>query len=119
MNKIVKITVVAVSVLALGFAVFYSVFLEKPKGDVEVRLTLQDHKFDRDEIKIPAGKPFVIVFTNNDAMPEEAEFMSLRVEKMVAPHSEARLQMRALRPGRYELIGEYHPDTAKMIFIAE
>jgi hypothetical protein len=87
--------------------------------DLELRLTLHDHKFEPVEIKAPANAAFVIIVTNQDPTPEEFESTSMRVEKIVAPNSEIKVRLRSLKPGRYEFWGEYHPDTAKGVLIVE
>ena len=49
----------------------------------EIALTIEQHKFTPEEIKVKAGQPFVLVITNKDATPEEFESKELRVEKVV------------------------------------
>jgi plastocyanin len=85
----------------------------------ELRLVLHDHKFEPSEIKAAAGTAIVITITNNDPTPEEFESASLKVEKIVAPNSEIKVRLRALKPGCYEFFGEYNPDSAKGVLIVE
>jgi hypothetical protein len=87
--------------------------------DLELRLTLRDHKFTPTEIKAPANAAFVIIVTNQDPTPEEFESTSMKVEKIVAPNSEIKVRVRTLKPGRYDFWGEYHQDTAKGVLIVE
>jgi plastocyanin len=85
----------------------------------ELRLVLHDHTFEPNEIKAAAGTAIVITLTNNDATPEEFESTALKVEKIVAPNSEIKVRLRALKHGRYEFYGEYNPDSAKGVLIVE
>jgi plastocyanin len=94
-------------------------FSARAEDTVEVRLTLRDHKFEPSEVKVAAGAALVITVTNHDSTPEEFESTSLKVEKIVAPNSEAKVRLRGLKPGRYEFWGEYHDDTARGVLIVE
>lgn len=85
----------------------------------EVALTLEKHRFEREEIRVKAGKPFWLVVTNKDATPEEVEGKELRVEKVVPGGKTVRILIRALKPGTYPFVGEYHESTAKGRIVAE
>ena len=82
-------------------------------------LTLKDHKFDPAELKIPADKAATLVVKNLDGAPEEFESKPLRIEKVVPANSEATFQVRALKPGRYKFVGEFHEDSAKGELVVE
>ena len=86
---------------------------------VETKLTIENNRFSPDEIKVKANTPFVIVVTNKDKTPEEFESKELRIEKVVPPGKTLRINVRALKPGTYPFVGEYHQQTAKGRVVAE
>lgn len=88
-------------------------------ADGPVPMTLQDHKFLPAEIHVKAGTPSVIALTNKDATAEEFDSTALKVEKVVAGNSSGNVRLRALAPGKYPFMGEYHPGTAQGFVIAE
>jgi len=85
----------------------------------EVLVTIENNRFAPEEIKVKAGAPFVIVVTNKDKTPEEFESKELRIEKVVPPGKTLRINVRALKPGTYPFVGEYHQQTAKGRVVAE
>jgi plastocyanin len=85
----------------------------------ELPLTIEQHKFTPEEIKVKAGQPFVLVITNKDATPEEFESKELRVEKVIPANKSLKLRMPALKPGTYKFFGEYHEATAQGRIVAE
>ena len=85
----------------------------------EYVLTIKDHKFTPEELKVPANKRVVITVVNDDATAEEFESSVLKVEKVVAGNSKATVRIGPLAPGRYPFIGEFHEATAKGVVIAE
>lgn len=84
-----------------------------------IAVTLKDHKFTPSEIHVKANEPSVIALTNEDGTAEEFDSPALKVEKVVAGHSEGDVHLRPLAPGRYPYTGEYHEDTARGVVIAE
>ena len=84
-----------------------------------ITVTLQNHKFTPSEIHVKANTPSVIALTNKDATAEEFDSTALKVEKVVAGNSSGNVRIRALAPGRYPFMGEYHADTAKGVVVAE
>lgn len=85
----------------------------------EYVLTIKDHKFTPQELKVPANKRVVITVINEDATAEEFESNILKVEKVIAGNSRATVRIGPLAPGRYPFIGEFHEATAKGVVIAE
>src|SRR5260370_273328 len=71
-------------------------------------IVIKDHRYEPAEIKVAAGRPFVIRIKNLDPTAEEFESPALKVEKVIAGGSEGTVRARGLAPGRYEFIGEYH-----------
>jgi len=85
----------------------------------EIPLSIEQHKFTPEELKVKAGQAFVLVITNKDATPEEFESKELRVEKVIPANKTLKLRMPALKPGTYKFFGEYHEATAQGRIVAE
>jgi plastocyanin len=85
----------------------------------EVALTIEEHRFQPDEIRVKAGAPFVLVIANRDSGPEEFDSTDLRIEKVIPAGKTVRLRLPALKPGTYPFVGEYHEKTAKGRIVAE
>jgi Cupredoxin-like domain len=90
-----------------------------PARAQEFNLTIRNHKFEPEEIRVPANKRVSIVVSNEDATPEEFDSTALKVEKVIPGKSKGLVRIGPLAPGRYEFIGEFHADTAKGVVIAE
>jgi Cupredoxin-like domain len=88
-------------------------------ADEPIPVTLQNHKFSPAEIHVKANTPAVIALTNKDATAEEFDSTSLKVEKVVAGNSSGNVRIRALAPGKYPFMGEYHSATAEGFVIAQ
>jgi plastocyanin len=87
--------------------------------DVEITISIKDHKFDPAEIKVPAGKAIKLTVKNMDASAEEFESHPLKVEKVIAANGTAVIRVKPLSKGSYAFVGEYHEKTAKGVLIAE
>jgi hypothetical protein len=85
----------------------------------EYVLTIKDHKFTPEELKVPANKRVIITVVNDDATAEEFESNILKVEKVIPGNSRGTVRIGPLAPGRYPFIGEFHEATAKGVVIAE
>src|SRR6266700_3932836 len=85
-----------------------------PSADpAEIALTIEENRFQPEEVRVKAGAPFVLVVTNRDKTAEEFESRELRIEKVIPPGKTARLRVPALKAGTYPFVGEYHEKTAK------
>jgi hypothetical protein len=84
-----------------------------------IAVTLQNHKFTPAIIRVKANSPAVIALTNKDGTAEEFDSTALKVEKVVAGNSSGNVRLRALAPGKYPFMGEYHSGTAQGVVIAE
>src|SRR5262249_7803044 len=79
----------------------------------EIRLSYKDKTFDPAEISAPVDTPIVIKLRNLDAKAMEFESKTLRFEKVVAGNSDATINVRAQKAGRYEFFDEYNEKTAR------
>src|SRR5258707_1051407 len=71
-------------------------------------LTIKDHRFTPEELKVPANQRVVITVINDDATAEEFESSILKVEKVIPGKSKGTVRIGPLKPGRYPFIGEFH-----------
>ncbi|WP_376802681.1 cupredoxin domain-containing protein [Candidatus Raskinella chloraquaticus] len=105
--------VLAVSLLVL------SLVSQPALAQETVEISISNHRFQPAEVKVPAGKPLVLIVKNLDASAEEFESKVLKIEKVIAGKSEARINVRPLTPGRYKFYGEFHEATAQGVLIVE
>jgi plastocyanin len=82
-------------------------------------LTIKDHRFTPEEIRVPAGQKIKLVVHNQDSTPEEFESDDFRREKIIAGNSSATIFVGPLEPGKYHFFGEFNLDTANGYLIAE
>lgn len=113
-----KLTIVTVAIAFSAAALMVSGGAPMA-ADAPIPLTIKDHKFGPEEIRVPAGKAVVLKITNADSTPEEFESKALKIEKVIAGGKDATVRLPALKAGRYEFVGEYHEDTAKGVVIVE
>jgi hypothetical protein len=85
----------------------------RAQSATEIQLSYKDKKFDPAEITAPANTPIVIKLKNLDAKAMEFESKTLKVEKVVAGSSDATINVRAQKPGRYEFFDEYNEKVAR------
>ena len=104
--------------LVLGFAALVAA-APVPALAQDYVLTIKDHKFTPEELKVPANQRVIITVINDDATAEEFESSVLKVEKVIAGKTRATVRIGPLAPGKYPFIGEFHEATAKGVVIAE
>jgi hypothetical protein len=75
---------------------------------VVIQLTYSKGQFQPSQVSAPADKPISFRVKNLDAKAMEFESTSLRVEKVVAAGSEGVINVRALKPGRYEFYDDFN-----------
>ncbi len=85
----------------------------RAQSATEIQLSYEDKKFDPVEITAPANTPIVIKLKNLDAKAMEFESKTLKAEKVVAGSSDATINVRAQKPGRYEFFDEYNEKVAR------
>lgn len=88
-------------------------------AQTEIVLTIENNRFQPEEIRVKAAAAFVLVITNRDKAPEEFESHDLRIEKVIPAGKTVRVRVPALGPGTYRFVGEYHERTAKGSIVAE
>jgi hypothetical protein len=98
-----KATLVAVCGMAMS-----AVSPSQAQQASEIHLTYSKGQFQPTEVRAPADKPITFRVKNLDAKAMEFESKSLRVEKVVAANSEGIVNVRALKPGRYEFYDDFN-----------
>ena len=106
---------------ALGFFLAGLCFCGTSSADElsQINVKLKDHRFEPAEIHVQTGKPIVLFVTNEDPTAEEFDSTALKVEKVIAAGHYATIRLRPLAPGQYPFMGEFHPDTANGVVVAE
>lgn len=99
-------------VLAIVFA-GAAIFPARAEDIVTYDLSLKDKSFTPSELKVPAGKPFIVKFSNGNAAPAELEAKDLQIEKAAAPNTAIMVRVKAQQPGKYLFVDEYQEDVAK------
>jgi len=74
----------------------------------EVHLTYSKGQFQPSQVSAPADKPISFRIKNLDAKAMEFESPSLRVEKVIAAGTEGVVNVRPLKPGRYEFYDDFN-----------
>jgi heme/copper-type cytochrome/quinol oxidase subunit 2 len=107
--------------LALAALCVMAVFPVSPslaQQATEIQLTYSKGQFQPSQVSAPADKPVIFRVKNLDAKAMEFESTSLRVEKVVAANSEGTINVRALKPGRYEFYDDFN-DKARGALIVQ
>jgi heme/copper-type cytochrome/quinol oxidase subunit 2 len=103
---------------ALGMVATLTVSPALAQQATEIRLTYSGGQFQPSQVSAPADKPVTFRVKNLDAKAMEFESKSLRVEKVVAANSEGVINVRALKPGRYEFYDDFN-DKARGALIVQ
>jgi Cupredoxin-like domain len=74
----------------------------------EIQVTYSNGQFQPNELHAPADRPVVFRVKNLDPAAMEFESESLRVEKVVAGKTDGVINVRALKPGRYEFHDDFN-----------
>jgi heme/copper-type cytochrome/quinol oxidase subunit 2 len=98
-----KLTLAALCAIAL-----LPVSPSQAQQATEIQVTYSNGQFQPSEVRAPADKPIAFRVKNLDAKAMEFESKSLRVEKVVAANSEGVINVRALKPGRYEFYDDFN-----------
>src|ERR1700712_5155260 len=98
---------------AIALASVAAIGAANAQSATEIQLGYKDQKFDPAEISAPANTPIVIKLKNLDSKAMEFESKTLKVEKVVAGASDATINVRAQKAGRYEFFDEYNEKVAR------
>ena len=85
----------------------------------EFTIELRQHLFYPSRIHVPAHKKVKLIIHNLDERPEEFDSFDLNREKMLFPGRLTTIFIGPLKPGEYTFFGEYHPNAARGLVIAD
>jgi hypothetical protein len=103
-----KLTLAAVFGIPTLAVALLGVSPSRAQQATEVQLTYSKGQFQPSELRASADKPITLRVKNLDGKAMEFESKSLRVEKVVAANSEGVINVRALKPGRYEFYDDFN-----------
>ena len=106
---------VLIATLALAALATTSARAEDPT----FRIEFKDGVVAPKRIEVPAKTRIVLELVNTGATPAEFESKELRKEKVVAPGTSSSLVLRALDPGEYEFMDDFHPDSPPSILVVK
>ncbi len=89
----------------------------KAQQAVNIQLTYSGGQFQPGQVRAPADKPIQFRVKNLDAKAMEFESTSLRVEKVVTAKSEGIINVRALKPGRYEFYDDFNQQARGVLTV--
>ncbi len=87
--------------------------------DPTFRIEFKDGVVTPKRIEVPAKTRIVLELVNSGATPAEFESKELRKEKVLAPGSSSSLVLRALDPGEYEFMDDFHPEAPASVLVAK
>ena len=79
----------------------------------EYFIQIKDHKFNPQDIAVPANQKFKLIVENLDKTIEEFESSDLGKEKIVSSNKKITLISGPLKPGTYKFFGDFHQKTAQ------
>jgi heme/copper-type cytochrome/quinol oxidase subunit 2 len=82
-------------------------------------VVFKDHRIVPAELTVPAGTKIKLVVDNQDATPEEFESHSLNREKVIPGNAKATIYIGPLKPGTYDIFGDFNQATAQGRIIAK
>jgi len=88
-------------------------------ANIKYETTIKDHKFSPNIIEVKANEKFTLIVHNQDRTIEEFESHDLHIEKIIGGNKSAKFKIKALKPGEYEFVGEFHEKTAKGKIVAK
>ena len=84
-----------------------------------ITVHLKNHRFSPATITVKANEPAMLILFNDDNSADEFDSSALKIEKVVPGHDKGNIRLRALAPGKYPFMGEYHAATAQGLVIAQ
>jgi hypothetical protein len=110
---------IAASIFAAGLLTLSIAAPARADDLATYTLTLENDAFTPTDLKIPAGKPFVLHVVNKEKGGVEIESKELKIEKVVAAGGEVIARVKAQKPGSYLLVNEYKEDTVNTHIVVE
>ena len=86
--------------------------------DPTFQVGFENGKIEPLRIEVPAKTRIRLELINKGDSPAEFESKPLRLEKVLAPHSQSVLVIRTLDPGEYPFFDDFHPDAPPAVVVA-
>jgi hypothetical protein len=85
------------------------------------RIEIKDGVISPKQTEVPANKDFKLEVANTGSVPAEFESKQLRQEKVLAPGKTVTITIRALAPGDYQFVDEFHEndDAGQGVIVAK
>jgi plastocyanin len=81
------------------------------------QLSIRDQQFAPAQLAIPAGTKVELVVVNEDALPAEFESYDLSREVVVPGHSQVKIFIGPLDPGKYKFFNDFHQQSEGWIVV--
>ncbi len=96
-------------------------FLTTPVLAAETAFTLRikDHKLIPEKLTFPKGERIELTVINEGPGTEEIESNTMRIEKIIPEGKSVTLKIGPLKPGTYEIFGEFHMATCTGTVVVE
>ena len=88
-------------------------------SDVEIKLIIENHRFQPEIVNVPVGQKVKLIIENRDPTPEEFESHALNREKVIPGKSTGTVYVGPLAAGSYPFVGEFNEKTAKGVIVAK
>lgn len=86
---------------------------------VQIKLVVQNGKFEPSELKAPANKRIELMVENKGPGAEEFESKELKREKVIPEGQTVKIVLGNLKKGKYKFFGDYHSETAQGKLVVE
>lgn len=70
-------------------------------------------------LTVPAGQRIKLEISNQGKTPIEFENLQMHVEKVLASSAQSYVVLNPMKPGTYQFIDEFHPQTGKLDLIVK
>jgi hypothetical protein len=111
MSKLGLMTLLRGLAIAAAVASAFATPPATAQDAAQVSISYANGHFEPAEPSAPADRPLVLHVRNTSAKSIEFESKSLRVEKVVAAGSAGVMNLRPLKPGRYEFFDDFAPEV--------
>lgn len=82
-------------------------------ADPTYKIMIEGHHLSPEDLQVAANESFWLEVENKDNTSEEIESRSINIEKVIGPKKTARIKIRKLTAGTYDLFGDFHADVCK------
>lgn len=106
-----------VSLILWGY--FWAPILCQAAAQGPYTIVIKEHLFSPSSLTIPAGQKIKLTVDNQDPTAEEFESFELNREKIVGGGKKIIVYLGPLKQGTYKYFGDFHPQTAQGVIVAQ